>query len=644
MRKWILRGALAAALMLTLLPALAIARGGGGQNYSSGHSYSSGGSHSYSGGGYSGSGYSSGYRSSGRSNDFGLFWLLFNYPIPTLMVLGIGFALYVWVQKNQNPTARTQRAFEQREAELRTSVTAQDVQGWVNALTLKDPQFSLTNLYSKGHQVFGLLQQGWFDRDLEKVRPFLSDATFQRFAVQLALMRQQGIRNAICDWQVLDIQLIGLDQSEWFDTVHLRVRAQMRDTDVPAQTSDVQAIAAAKKKDPEPFVEVWSFVRKPGAQTKIGEDLFQGKCPNCGAPFKGGAANSCEFCGAVVNSGNYDWTLSEITQGVEHVRGYPTVDGLMQARETDPALNLEIVEDRASLVFWKWVEAQSRGETRSLAKLSVGPYLQQLDSELAGLKARHRRKVFLDCAVGGVITRLFRKDDGYDQVHVEVRWSARMGVGPADGAIPELPTVPQRWMFVLVRKSGAQTKVDNGMATNRCPNCSAPLTDNGAPSCEYCGTLLSSGDDWVLSAAQSYENWNANEEVRYTNVQQRESTYRGADVIIDAQERQRLLYMMAAMAASDGTVDDRERKLLKLCSDRWSVPWQSVEMALRAGPELFDRLLPRASTREAEVFMKSLVNMALVDGRIDRHERRMLESAADRLGMRDRLPEMLNGQ
>ena len=29
---------------------------------------------------------------------------------------------------------------------------------------------------------------------------------------------------------------------------------------------------------------------------------------------------TCEFCKAIVNSGNYDWTLSEITQGIEHVR------------------------------------------------------------------------------------------------------------------------------------------------------------------------------------------------------------------------------------------------------------------------------------------------------------------------------------
>lgn len=115
------------------------------------------------------------------------------------------------------------------------------------------------------------------------------------------------------------------------------------------------------------------------------------------------------------------------------------------------------------------------------------------------------------------------------------------------------------------------------------------------------------------------------------------------DVIADPQERQRLLYMMAALAASDGEVDRSERKLLELCARRWSVPWSNVEMALNAGPNLFTRLVQR-STPEAEVFLRNLVEMALVDGRIDRKERRMLEFAAGHLGLRDKLSELLGGR
>jgi uncharacterized tellurite resistance protein B-like protein len=112
--------------------------------------------------------------------------------------------------------------------------------------------------------------------------------------------------------------------------------------------------------------------------------------------------------------------------------------------------------------------------------------------------------------------------------------------------------------------------------------------------------------------------------------------------MMDMQERERLLYMMAAIAASDGDVDAGERKLLKLCATRWNISWRNVEMALSAGPQLFNRLIPRGGP-EASDFMRHLVDMALVDGRVDRKERRMLEAAAAHLNVLPQLEMMLNG-
>jgi len=110
--------------------------------------------------------------------------------------------------------------------------------------------------------------------------------------------------------------------------------------------------------------------------------------------------------------------------------------------------------------------------------------------------------------------------------------------------------------------------------------------------------------------------------------------------VLDVAERQRLLYTMAAMAAADGTVDERERRMLKLCAERWGIPFENVEVALKADPALFERLVPPPGPG-GESFLRSLVQIALVDGKVDRQERRLLESAAARLGLSDRLPELL---
>jgi hypothetical protein len=628
--------------MVALVPLVALARGGGGEHYTRGSDDSGG----------DGDGGALLYIL------FRLIELAFRYPkIGVPLLIGGVLFYYFFYKRNLHPTGATQRALERRDAERRTQVSNQDVQGWVQALKSKDPQFELTTVLDKVRQLFPALQEAWFKRELTPIRPFLSDATYQRFTVQLQLMAAQGVRDAIADVRLLGVQLIGVQQSPWFDSIQVRVNAELRDTDVPASYSDEQALAAARKVSPEAFTEVWTFVRKPGAQTRVGQDLYQGKCPHCGAPYKGGATNVCEYCGAVVNSGNYDWTLSEITQGVEFHRSPAHVSGLSEARQADPALNLEVLEDRASLLFWKWIDAQSRGDASRLGQVASAERVSQLGKELETLGKEGKRRVIQECAVGAVITRAFEvHPEGHDLAHVEIRWSARMGVGPAEQRPPKLLPVPQRWVFTLMRRHGAKTNTSNGMSTDRCPQCNAPLTSSGASTCDHCGARLGTGEqDWVLALTLLTEAWEARQRelrmsgavrpspagpVRPEPVPAAAMAGPGSDAVMDVQERERLLYMMAAIAAADGAVDTSERKLLKLCATRWSVPWQNVEMALTSGSQLFSKLIPRGSP-EASVFLSNLVQMALVDGRVDRKERRMLEAAATHLDILPQLESML---
>ena len=597
------------AVLLFALPALA--RIGGGEHYAGSNDSSSDG---------------------GGDGGELLGWLIYiaiRHPVIGVPLL-IGFLVVAWYMKRQEGSASTKKAFQQAEAQVRTTVSAQAVTGWVTALKAKDPSFDLLHLFDNVKKLFVEVQGAWFKRSLEPVRRYLSDATFQRLSLQLRLLDMQGLRDAISDCSVLDMQIIGLEQNEQFDTVHVRVKAQMKDADAPKTATDEQALALAAKQPLEQFIEVWSFVRKPGAKTNAAQELSAGKCPNCGAPFEGGAANSCQFCNAVVNSGNYDWVLAEITQGSEFSRGGDAIEGFARAKQTDPALNTETLEDRGSLIFWRWVEAQATGETTAFTKLCGSEYLTWLSGDLNDLKSRGKRKVFLECAVGAVNTRRLDNDGAHDLAHLEIRWSARMGIGPANEKPPALPVVPQRWVFTLMRKAGATTNAANGMSTNRCPNCSAPLTDNGQPSCEFCGTMLQSGErDWVLKDARVWESWAA---MKRPAAAAAPAASGQRDRVVSKEERERLLYMMAAMAAADGVVDAKERALLKECSQRWSVAWANVEMALSAGSGLFDRLVQKG-TPEAEHFMNELVSMALIDGKIDRSERKMLEAAAQHLGV-----------
>ncbi len=608
-------------LSLVVLTAInAFARIGGGENFDSGNSSND------SGGGGDAS----------FIVDI-LLWLIIRHPavgIPLTICVVIGY--FVWKRMNDGDTS-TRKAIDKAEAERRTSVSASAVEGWVAALKAKDPNFDLMKFFDRTKREFLELQDAWFKRNLEPVRKYLSDATFQRLVTQLKLMELLGVRDAIADPQVVDLQIIGLEQNDSYDSVHIRVTAQLCDDDAPANFTDEQALALARKKKPEQFTEVWTFVRKPGTQTKVEGDTSQGKCPNCGAPFEGGAANTCEFCGAIVNSGNYDWVLAEITQGSQF-QPHPMVpEGFAKARQSDPSLTTEALEDRASLLFWKWVESQTLSDAGRLAKVAVPAFQAEVKGGIDHLTAQGKQKFFVECAVGGVNTQQLTQANGKDIAAVEIKWSAKIGIGPKGGKPPALPSQPQRYVMLLERASGAMTSADHGMSTNRCPNCSAPLTDNGQPSCEFCGALLSSGEkDWVMQDFGSWEWWRSKGGQPATS---RASP--AAQKVPDKDERERLVYLMCAMAMSDGVVDAKEKALLKMASERWGVPWANVELALNAPPNsMFNKLIVKGST-EAESFLRELVQVALADGKVDAKEKKMLEAAAAHLGLSGRLGEFL---
>jgi tellurite resistance protein len=306
------------------------------------------------------------------------------------------------------------------------------------------------------------------------------------------------------------------------------------------------------------------------------------------------------------------------------------------------------LEDRASLAFWRWVSAQSDGSASALARISTAELVQATDAELNAIAQSGRRKMFLDCAVGAVSTVSIERQADQQLAHVDLRWSVKSYLAPlgADGQPPKLDakareaviTTPQRSVFTFARSIGAKTNTNNGMATTRCPSCSAPEPLSGELRCSFCGTPFNDGaKEWALSAVRTWEQFQA-----VARTTPRPSVGNGATAVVDRDERERLLYMMIAIAQADGQIDAKEKALIKMCAERWGVPWMKVELVLTIDASaMFDKLLLAKATPAAEQFLQQLVEIAQVDGRIDRRERKMLEAAATRLGLTERLRGMI---
>jgi len=497
---------------------------------------------------------------------------------------------------------------EQRRAD--NSQSARQVQDGLGRIAARGPSFGAEEFVGRMTRLFVQMQHAWSNGAFDDVRRAMSDGVLRRFTVQLALNRFFGRRNVTTDVKVREALIVAVETDDEFDTVHLRLCASARDCDVPVDLADGEAFGCAARAPATSFVETWSFVRRLNPETRAGR-LAEGKCPSCGAPVPLQASVTCDYCKAILNSGAYDWVLAEITQeGEFQLQPAQAVEGFARLKAGDPAVNRQVLEDRANLVFWKWIEAKATGEPKRFARLCTARALNELEA------ARGKPAPSLSqAAVGGVDLLLVESDADFDRASFEVRWSTS---GAGTGLV-------RTSALTLARKSGIKTSSKTGMSTDRCHSCAAVQTSSDAILCGHCNAALS--QDWAFEDLASIDAFRA----RHRAAQATEGELAaGIGAIASGWERQRALAVMVAMARADGVVTDAERLLLDSCARRWAIEPAQLAALLAAPVDDLSTLAPK-SLDEARTLYRALVAAALVDGRIDAAERKLLQASAAHL-------------
>jgi hypothetical protein len=609
------RRVLSVVVLLLCVTSLAFARPGGGQSFRSsggsrssysggGHSsWSSGGSHSSGGTGWSsstggsGSTYSGGgtYSGPSSSNPMGFCFGLF-------VVAGVVLAIVLFASARSRRAAAVRSAVLDAQFDLqaqsRRSVSLEE-------LKTRDPNLTEASIVDRVRRMSDILRDAWIEGDMRPARPFMSDGCFSRFQVQLELMKSESVRNVMSDTKVLYVTLEAVQSNAPLDIVHVRFTAQARDATVPLGSTPQQTESALASTPVTPYTEIWTLVRRQGAQTKQSADSVGKACPSCGAPFEagGGEIVTCKYCKALVCSGEHDWVLSEITQLSEwHPNSAEAVPGLDGLREVDLGVTRETLEDRASYLFWKWIESGRKQSPAPLRKAAT-PELMARSGDGADVAQGAR-----DIAVGGadvVLCDVARHGEPQDYAYVNVFWSARF----TQGAEP----FPRQSTLRLARKSGASTKLS--MTQVVCPSCGGPLVETDDPRCSHCGVeIVATGQVWALDAVGAPGSARARSAPGA-------APSLGALVpdVRDPRERVVLFSQMAQMMTSSGLQRD-EKRLLVECGKRWGIPEEVVGRALSG--QLVGTAGPVASP---EWFLAGLVAAALIDGTIDAQEQATLE-------------------
>ena len=637
------------AMAVGVLHDVLLARAGGGGNFGGG-----------GGGGGGGSG--------GGDDWFFVFWLCWKllqlcyyYPyvgIPLVLLIGVGVMMAGKGSKG---------VYQSRVIRRGTAAEGRGAAGVVAARVREaDPAFNADAFVARARDAFMKIQRAWGSQDLTPVRPFISDAVYERFTLQFAEQRALGFRNVLDNAEVREAALAHGEAGRAFDEVSVRFVGYGVDRKVSLKDASDMGNDGGRE-----FAEVWTFLRKRGAKTKAGKPgLIEGNCPNCGGAVEMNQSAKCGYCGAALRSGEYDWVLAEITQECEWSAGRrAALPGVGRLLARDPGFNVQELEDRASVVFWRRAEAERLNSAGPLRKVATTAYCDTLDAKIATHKGQERWYVG-ECGVGSVdVQGIVPAGDAwtagpacaqpaaeFDRAVVEVRWSGTRFDAAASGKLTRGDaTAVSHLLLVLARKAGAVSDPGKAVSSAHCPTCAGPMGDEAEPACTYCGTVLNDGaSTWALEEAVGASSSRgraiaaALRDVGIGETATGSEMPGGADgesngyagayddrALADAGSPAAALAWMIKVSFADGEIDDRERALLADVAARRGVPEARVDQMLAAA-RAGELDVPTPEGRDqARTRLKAIATMALADGRIAKQEAAMLRQAGNQLGLSD---------
>jgi uncharacterized tellurite resistance protein B-like protein len=595
-----------------------LAQAGGGGNFGGGGG--GGGGFGGGGGGFSGGG--GGFSGGGGGGGSG------EFSLPGFILVLVIMAVVSYAGRNQQHK-RVVRTIRQG---VKVQEQALQQQAFASIVG-RDPGFTMDTFLQRAANAFVTTQYAWSEQDLGSCRAFISDGVHERFELYIAMQQAEGIRNRMRDVRVVGWEVVALTADPHFDTIHVRFTAQAVSFNESLETG--RRVSGGSDSTPLTFTEIWSFSRRPGVQTRVDASILQGSCPNCGSQIGIVDRAVCGTCQSHVNSGAYDWVLAEITQDEEWI--VPTsrrMPGWAALAALDPGLNVQHLEDRASVVFWRSMLAIFFGDlSRAAALLPPGT------TSLPRAWDPSPGQYWFTPAVGSVeaVGAEAGSQGGYDTAFVQVRWSATRASG--DRRSPTTHDLQRIYTHVLVlqRKAGVVSDTSTSFSAFSCTSCGAPLDVGDQAVCQFCGTVKNDGaNGWILVDVTPIESLQAH----LAEIARRE-TAQGLPPSMPGSRRlagdsfaaePELLVALLQLAAVDGVVSEVEEQHVRdLAASRGLPPSRIDEIVASGRASAGDVDLPEDPV-EAAGFMTHLVRAALLDGEVSREETALLERAAQRIG------------
>lgn len=270
-------------------------------------------------------------------------------------------------------------------------------------------------------------------------------------------------------------------------------------------------------------VEQWTLERRRDILSPPPEKAKADHCPRCGAALATRTDGACEYCGAKIQDGAFQWYVRSVTLLSREARGplltsnVPEVGTDTPTRfqqrfgerrksfnESNPGFDWAAFDARVREVAAELQDAWSARDWERVRPLESESLFQMHRYWIDAYRKQRLRNVVGDFNVLRVEPVKIDADAFYESITARVWAEGRDHTVDENGKVisgsqSELRRWSEYWTFI--RSRGASTS-----GTHSCPNCGAKVAVGATGICPYCGGKLTAGEfDWVLSRIEQDE-------------------------------------------------------------------------------------------------------------------------------------------
>ncbi len=563
-----------------------------------------------------GAGGGGGSRGSGRGGGEAVYWIILaiiHLPFPlNIIVAGLILAGLYYGYKKKNEQSILNK--------LPSGKTVNSAKGY-NKFIKKNPDFNEEKFKDKVKTAYLKIQEAWQKQDISKVRIFLSDGVYQRFNTQFKMMKILKQKNTINKLEVKNIYIDKVESDGLYDIIHVAIHASIDDKFICELDSSLNSGGK------EEFVEYWSFLKKRNVQEK---DIYNSiNCPNCGAALKEGMGelSKCEYCNTLLNSGEFDWVLSEITQADDYVGGNEKISSpehlaskvteLVNANED---FSVQLVEDKASNGYLQIMTAIAMHDPSIMRRFVSEKAFNKIQARFTKEQIAFNRIYLNDVSLIGV-----KEDATRNILAIAIKASfQRVKISPTKKIEKIDHVVVSSSEVIMFARDKDATPSKGSLYSHNCPSCGASVSDTLDLKCPYCRSELNSPtSEWIiddLMYIDEYRDDMSNNSSQYTyavDPSKLDKLYAIRDFALNN---------LMVIIAADGVFASEEEELVNAMAKKWGYNLDKIkEMFNMAKSGKLVIKMPEKKKQREKIYTL-MVKAAGIDGTISPEEQQILDT------------------